>query len=555
MAISNFFRIEPRGVHQAAFLLATTSVANGLLGLFRDRFLAAHFGASRELDIYYAAFRIPDMLFSLSLFFVASTAFIPLFLERKNKSESEAKDFYDSLFSIFFLSMGIIIILAFFVMPYATPYVVPGFDAAARAKTLLISRILLLSPLLLGLSNLVSGVVQASRKFLAYALAPIAYNVGIIFGILILSPRYGLAGIAYGVSVGALLHFLVQVPTLIRLHGLPRFRISMGSKPFQIFRYSFPRATALSLNQLTLFALTALASTLGAGAIAVFNLSNNLYTLPLVVIGLSYSVASFPVMAELALKEDKSLFFEHLLTATRHILFWTMPIAGLFMVLRAHIVRVILGAGAFAWVDTRLTAASLFLFSFAIVTQSLVTLFVRAYYALGKVREPIVYNIIASFVTIFIAVFSVWVMRENESIEIFFGNFLRIGDLRGIQFLSLPLAYSVGALVNALTLGVSIFRISGREEIQQLWRSARSILIISLVMAASAYSVLKLLGFIELSSFTWVFAQGVCAFLAAFGMGIVLSEAMHVREYFEIKQALAGRFIKKAPLQPETEHL
>lgn len=558
MVLTKFFRIEPRGVHQAALLLAFTSIANGVLGLFRDRLLAGTFGATENLDVYYAAFRIPDFVFSLSLFFVASTAFIPLFIEHASRSREEAQRFFDAVFTVFLVSVIAISALAYIIMPAAIPLLVPGFSPSIQAKTIALARIMLLSPVLLGASGLVSSVIQSSKKFFTYALTPIVYNSGIIFGILVLEPLFGLSGLAYGVAVGALLHLLIQLPTLIQLKAFPRFRFAHDTHPFRVMYYSFPRATALSVNQLTVIVLTGLASTLGAGAIAIFNLSNNLYALPIAVIGLSYSVASFPTMSELALSESKDLFFEHLLTATRHILFWTMPITGLTIVLRAHIVRLILGTGAFAWVDTHVTIASLLIFSFAIVTQSLVTLFVRAYHALGRVREPIIYNALSACVTMAFAYSIVHFTHGSKAFQIFMAQLfhVQLENLSPIVFLSLPLAFSIGSFVNAVLLGTTVFRLNGRRELLELFRSIRRIFLVTVCLSFAAYAVLKLEGpYFGLSTTFGVFIQGSVAGIIGLVVWFLLARAIRLREYNELYMALKTRFSRASVLQPDVEHL
>lgn len=556
MVIARFFRRESKGVHQAALLLATMSLTNAFLGLFRDRLLAGLFGATRALDTYYTAFRVPDFLFSLSLFFIASTAFIPLFLEKERESQKIARDFLDAILTMFCFVMIFIIIVAYFMMPMAIRLLAPGFNAAAQADTVHLARILLLSPFFLGLSNLTSGVLQASKKFFAYALSPVIYNGSIIVGVAFLAPHMGVRGVIIGVVAGAFLHFAIQLPTLMRIGMVPSLRLKFSSNPFQIFKYSFPRAIALSVNQFTLILLTAIASTLGAGAIAVFNLSYNLYAVPLNVIALSYSIAAFPLIAELVLKKEKSLFFEHLLSSLRHILFWTLPIAALFIVLRAHIVRIVLGTGIFAWEGTRLAAASLLLFSCGLIFEGMVTLFVRAYYALGKTREPVLYNIISSGVTVIIALMSVYILRSNAFLESFVGQLLRVGDLATITFLSLPFAYSVGSFINALLLGVRIFRMNGREELQVLWGSLRWIFFVSVIMGFVAYGGLRLIDqYVELTTFIGVMVQAGFAGVIAIIVGIGLFWLLRVREFIEIKAALEVRLSKSDILRPETEHL
>lgn len=547
-------------MHQTALLLALTNIVNGVLGLLRDRFLAAEFGASRSLDIYYAAFRIPDILFSLSLFFIASTAFIPLFIAREEESPKKAQAFFDSLVTIFLVAMLVAIGIAYLCMQWIIPWMVPGFSAGEVATTVMLSRIMLFSPLFLGLSSLISGVIQSSKRFFAYAVAPIFYNAGIIMGVVVFLPEWGIAGLAYGVVLGAALHMVVQIPALLLIHAFPRPRISLEARPFDIVSYSFPRACALSLNQVSQLVLTAIASTLGAGAIAIFNLSHNLFALPLTIIGLSYSIAAFPTMAELVLKDEKDLFFRQFTNALRHILFWTVPATMLFIVFRAHIVRLVLGTGAFAWLDTHLTIASLFLFSFAIVTQSVVTLAVRAYYALGRIREPLKYNVASFVVTVAAALSGVFVMEESMVAKQFFAWILhiRIEDVAtaDIEFLALPLAYTLGSLVNAVLLMRSIFRLDGKTTRRVLGVAVKRITGLGIAMALAGYVTLSFFAdTFPLETTLAVFAHAFLAGVVSITVGIMLAERMEMPEYQEIKAALVTRFSRREVLQPETEHL
>ncbi len=547
-------------MHQTALLLALMNIINGVLGLLRDRFLAAEFGASRSLDIYYAAFRLPDILFSLSLFFIASTAFIPLFIAREEESPKKAQEFFDSLVTIFVIAMIIAIAIVYRYMPQIIPFMVPGFSTDEITSTVMLSRIMLFSPLFLGFSSLISGVIQSSKRFFAYAIAPLFYNIGIIIGVIVFLPVWGIAGLAYGVVFGAALHMIVQVPTLLLIRAFPRLRVKLEARPFDIISYSFPRACALSLNQVSLLVLTAIASTLGVGTIAIFNLSHNLFALPLTIIGLSYSIAAFPTMAELVLKDEKTLFFRQFTNALRHILFWTVPATMLFVVFRAHIVRLVLGTGAFAWLDTHLTIASLFLFSLAIVTQSIVTLAVRAYYALGRIREPLWYNFASFLVTIAAALIGAFVLKEYMVTKQFFAWVLHIHieDIvaADIAFLALPFAYTLGSLVNAVLLLRSIFRLDGKTTRRALGFAARRIVGLGIAMAFAGYVTLSFFADAFLLETTLaVFMHAFLAGVISLAVGIALAERMKMPEYQEVKEAFIMRFSRRDVLQPETEHL
>jgi putative peptidoglycan lipid II flippase len=159
-----------------------------------------------------------------------------------------------------------------------------------------------------------------------------------------------------------------------------------------------PRAVTLSLGQLHMLVLVSLASTMAAGSVAVLQFAYNLQSVPLTIIGMSYSVAAFPTLAALLAEEKNSEFNAYVLTALRHIMFWSLPIVSLVIVLRAQIVRVLLGSGSFDWSDTRLTAAALGLFVVSLVGQSILLLLVRAFYAGGHTRMPLLLTLGGTFV-------------------------------------------------------------------------------------------------------------------------------------------------------------
>ena len=199
---------------------------------------------------------------------------------------------------------------AYFLIPYLTGLVAPGFSESARSEFVVLARILLLSPIFLGLSNLVSSVIQSHNRFIIYALSPIFYNLGIIFGIIFLFPKFGLAGIVSGVAIGALAHLAIQIPAVIKLGYFPWPAQKINIKEtWKVAKLSFPRSLGLGLNQIILIFITAAASLLSAGSIAVFNLSFNLQSVPLAVIGMSYSVAAFPTLAKLFVNNKKMNFW------------------------------------------------------------------------------------------------------------------------------------------------------------------------------------------------------------------------------------------------------
>jgi putative peptidoglycan lipid II flippase len=209
------------------------------------------------------------------------------------------------------------------------------------------------------------------KRFLIYALSPIVYNIGIIIGILFLYPLFGFIGLVFGVVIGAFLHLTIQIPFIFNKGIFPhvRFNIDWGAIRKVIF-VSLPRTLTLSSNQLASFFLVSLASLMSGGSISIFNLASNLQSVPMTIIGMSYSSAVFPTLSKFFVEKKRDEFLKQMVDSARHIVFWSMPVMILFIVLRAQIVRTIYGAGSFDWADTRLTAAALAVFVVSIIGLS-----------------------------------------------------------------------------------------------------------------------------------------------------------------------------------------
>ncbi|TSC57448.1 MAG: virulence factor, partial [Parcubacteria group bacterium Greene0416_79] len=214
--IFKLFDREIGGLHEAAYLLGIFAFLSQLLGFLRDRLFASEFGAGPVLDAYYAAFRVPDLIFIVGASAVSLSVLIPFLGERLSEGKERARRFLDTVFSAFFLGMALISAVAYLVAPFLAGRFFPGFGEEQVAQTATLMRIMLLQPIFLGVSNLFASVTQLERRFFIYAASPILYNAGIIAGVLFLYPRVGVAGLAWGVALGALLHLAVQIPLLLR---------------------------------------------------------------------------------------------------------------------------------------------------------------------------------------------------------------------------------------------------------------------------------------------------------------------------------------------------
>jgi len=441
---------EITGIHEAAYLLAIFALASQILGLVGDRILAFMFGAGHTLDLFYAAFRVPDLIYTTVASTVSASVLIPFLIGYFNENEKKGKDFIDSVFTVFFAAIVLVSIVAYILAPWLIRTFLPGFAHDADFGPLVTAmRIMLLSPFFLGLSNFFSSVTQMNRRFLIYSLSPILYNIGIIVGAVFFYRYLGLAGLIWGVALGACMHMAVQIPFIIRTRVFPRFvwKVDWQSIKRVVF-LSLPRTLTLSANQLSSFFLIALASFMASGSISIFNFANSIESVPLTIIGVSYSSAAFPTLSKLFSSGKREEFLREMAISARHIIFWSLPVTSLFIVLRANIVRVILGAGAFDWNDTRLTAAALALFIVSIAGQGLILLYVRAYYSQGLTRKPLLINIFSSVLMAGLGYFLDKAYYAWPMFQYFIQSLLKVSDEPGVGVLMLPLAFSIGALIN-----------------------------------------------------------------------------------------------------------
>ncbi|MCR4283719.1 MAG: hypothetical protein NUV64_00170 [Parcubacteria group bacterium] len=551
------------GLHEAALLLALSALGSQILALFRDRLLAGKFGAGLELDIYYASFRIPDLVYVFAVSLIVSVSvLIPVFLgklsdEKKTKNErkEEASRFINSVFSIFMILILSLAVILFFFVPYLVKFIAPGFGENEAKEIIALTRILLLSPVFLGLSGILSSITQSFNKFFIYALAPIFYNLGIIFGIIFLYPVFGLNGLATGVLFGAFLHFAIQIPVVYKLGFLPRFEIVRNLSDIKkVFLLSLPRAFGLSVTQFVITIFVALASKISIGSITVFTFAFNLQSVSLAVIGASYSVAAFPTLARFFTENRREEFLNHILIAGRHIIFWSVPLAGLFIVLRAQIVRVILGTGAFDWADTRLVAAALAVFIFSLVSQSLVLLFVRGYYASGETKKPIIINIVSSVIIIISAFLFIRLFNSFPFIRIFFEDLLRINGVDGSTVIALPIAYSFGVLLN----GIILWRIFEKDfgRLSGLRRVSAQSVASTVVIGVVAYVSLSVFNNIfDINTFIGIFFQGLLSGMIGIVAGVSVLLILKNRELEEIIKSFRHKFWRTKPIAPQPEEL
>src|SRR3989338_7030410 len=260
-----------RGLHQAAYLLAALTLASQLLALLRDRTFADSFGAGPTLDMYYAAFRVPDLVFALVSSLVSAYVIIPRITGASR--EDVRRILSESASFLFLVGGGFCLLLAVFIPSFLSLIYPHLAGADSSGHFVLLARLLLIQPILLGLSGVLASVTQGHLRFLLFALSPVLYKLGIIFGTLVLYPLWGLSGIGVGVIIGAVAYVMVNVPVLLETGVFPRFVLPRLRTMLPVISDSIPRSLALGIGSVTALVLTALAARVGTGAGSVFTLA------------------------------------------------------------------------------------------------------------------------------------------------------------------------------------------------------------------------------------------------------------------------------------------
>ncbi len=529
---------EVKGIHQAAYLLALFALGSQFLAIIRDRLLAHSFGAGRELDLYYAAFRIPDILFVLFASVLSVYVLLPFVAAGRYKT------ILSQLFTVFLvLYTGLALALAA-LAPWYVPLLFPGLTDD-MTSLIQLQQVILLQPLLLGISNICGVITQFHHRFVLYAISPILYNIGIIFGVLVLYPSLGLVGLAWGVVLGAFGHLAVQWPFVRRstLAFRPTRRIQW-SEIFHVLQVALPRAATLSLQQVVLLVLIGMATNLAAGSITVFQFAFNLQAVPLAIIGMSYSVAAFPTLSRLSASGEIAAFNRQLLVALRHIIFWSVPVIALVIVLRAQIVRVLLGSGMFDWGDTRLTAAVLAIFIVGLAAQASLLLLIRAFYASGRVLQPLFIALASTAVTIAGAVVTKYWYQTSPEWRQWLEGLLRLEGVVGTEVVVLAGAYVLGSVVQ-LVLMVIITRQVFGVSLRPLGRLSLQALAAAVVGGVVAYGALTfVVDGVNQEKFLGIALQGLVAGLAGVAAVIATYFVLRAPELREIYRAFHNKIFK-----------
>ncbi|OGE36314.1 murein biosynthesis integral membrane protein MurJ [Candidatus Daviesbacteria bacterium RIFCSPLOWO2_01_FULL_39_12] len=458
-----------------AVIIMATMMLSKILGLVRDRLLA-HVFTPDKIDIFWAAFRLPDLIFQIAILGALSVAFIPVFTEHlEKKGKADAFEMAGAILSV---SMAIFLVATILIFIFAQPLIsliiAPGFSADRQVQVVDLTRIILFGQIILVLGSFFIGILQSFQRFVIPAFASVFYNLGIILGIIFLSNSLGIKGAAFGVIIGAALHAAVQLPLVyalgFRFKFPPRF-FHPGVK--EIASLMSFRTLGLAAEQINETVGLALASLAAIGSVTYLTFAQHLQVVPIGLFGATLAQAALPVLsAERARGRIEELKVT-LLTTLHQILFLTLPATAILIVIRIPVVRLIFGASQFDWEATVLTGLTVAYLAIGLAAQSVSLLLVRGFYAMKDTRTPVMVSFI--------------VVALNISLSFYFIKILRL------DVWSIGLANSIAAILSGVLLFLTLHFKVGKFDLSAVLVPFLKMLMATTIMGVALYIPIKLL--------------------------------------------------------------
>jgi putative peptidoglycan lipid II flippase len=387
-----------RQIAKAASTVMVAFIFSQLTGLIRRILVAQVFGAFENLDAFIAANRVSETLFNLIAGGVLGSAFIPTFTSLLVKNEKEsAWKLASAIANLVFITLGLLGILASIFAPEIVRYALaPGLadDPHLYQLTVNLLRIQLISAVIFGLSGLVMGILNSHQVFLIPALTPAMYQLGMIFGVLVLSPHMGIYGLAWGVVIGSFLHLALQLPSLFQQKG--KYSLIFGihnTQVSEVMRLMVPRLFGVAVVQLNFWVNSWLASQMSRGSLVGIDFGFSLMLMAQVVIAQSVATAMMPTLASQYALGKMDEVRSSLSATLRGVLFLAVPASIGIIILRQPIIAFLYQRGNFDAHSTDLVAWALLWYGAGLVGHCLLEILARAFYALHDTKTPVLVGI------------------------------------------------------------------------------------------------------------------------------------------------------------------
>ena len=425
-------RLLARFVPKGALLLSVLTFFGYLLGLVRERTLSQTFGIGEELDAYKAAFLIPELLFGLIVASGLAAPFIPIFTAlKRDDGDAAAHDFGRTILTLAVLAMGIVSVVLFIVAPLTVEVAASGFAPATRELYTDLFRIMCFTQVLFAGSMALGEVLVAERRFFFYGAAPLLYNLGIVIGTLLFVDSIGIFAPAIGAVLGASMHLGIRLVGITRTTFRPWPRLHLGTPAIrEFFRLLAPKLGTGPLDTLTFIFFTNLASTISVGSVTVIDQARNFQSLPVSLIGVTFALATFPVLAARYAARDRRGFTSIVVRNSLTIGALTAGAAAGLIIFGAIGIDILLGGGEFGPDDVARTAEVLAVFALSVPFESLGHLLSRAIYA----THHTLWQVGASLVGFGVTIVGAQLLAPS------------------LDVVAIPLAFAVGSAVRCVLL-------------------------------------------------------------------------------------------------------
>ncbi|NTU46732.1 murein biosynthesis integral membrane protein MurJ [Candidatus Roizmanbacteria bacterium] len=419
----NFIFAKQTSIFSSTLILAAMVIISRIFGFVRYRVLAGYF-TKEELDIYFAAFRIPDLVFEILITGALTTAFIPFYIKYQKDKEAQSQNI-SSIINIITLALGGAIIVLTLCMPVIMELITPGFSQEKIHQITFYSQLILLGQLPFFIwGNFLTGISQARKLFIIPSIAPVLYNLCIIGATFAFAPTLRLLAPVLGVILGAILFLVIQLPILFSADFRYQFIIRPTKALNEFFSLILPRIMTVIVAQIDATIDLSLTTLLGAGSYTIFYLAQHLQLLPVSVIGITFGQASLPYLTELYQKKNINEFKKIIIDSVLNLFFFTIPFMAYFVFARTPIVRFFFGADKFDWEATVLTAFTLSFFALSLPLHSVYYFLTRCFYALFDSKTPfyiglfsILFNTVLSLISVLVLHLPVWALSISFSLS------------------------------------------------------------------------------------------------------------------------------------------
>lgn len=513
---------QQNSILSAALVITVASLLSAVLGFVRERVLISYFFNTNPegLDAFRIASRLPELAFQLLVIGALSAAFIPVFSKYLRKDEKEAYEISSSIINLVLLLFGVISVVIFFnAERFISLITSVQFSTNQIALAANLTRVMLVAQFFFAISNFLTGMIQSHQRFLIPALAPLAHNLGIIAGIILFMPYFGIYAAAFGIVLGSFLHLIFQIPLARKLGFSYKWTLQLKNPGIkEMMRLIPPRTLTISINQLEYFATGFFATAMTAGSLTLLEIAQRLMSAPIRIFAVPIGQASLPFLAKESVDQKMEEFKTMIVKSLHKILYLTLPASVLLLILRIPLVRILYGAKTFPWEATLLTGKAVAILSLSIFAQSAHHIISRSFYALEDTKTPFRLASLSMIVNICIAYITTFVLKL---------------DIVGIAW-----ALTISSIFHFITLLCALSKKVGGFDMKNFLEPITKMGIASLITGLFLWVPMQLLDQFVLDTtrvIPLLILTGV-VIIIGFAVYIILSKVMSIDELNEFKK-------------------